>query len=430
MKEPSSIEKGDSLEKRIYEIMKDLLEKGQLPNNPKTSKIYWKRKYFSSTRNSEIEFDIAIESYHAGSDKYSNLTLFECKNYKSSVEVKHLESFGSRLSQVGEHNTKGYFICSTSFQKAAINFAISNKIAIAIINGNNEIGWLSHRVDKSVLGNNLALIQSILTGKEKKSSFFGCNDGWSFQSLPDMLIDAGLIHKYVLNDKYFDNPYVKDSDIMDLISTLDINKCYDGRRLNIENLCELMSMHYDVNFVFSKSLGQNKLSNILGSIVYDPLEIFVTQELISEPNRFRFTLCHEIGHLVLHYGLFKNYFELFIDTEDPDFSNDFISAQTSKSIEFQANMFASELLLPTYSFTDFVLRYFNRESIYKPCLIMDRQPANRQRVFDLLQEIVKCYGVSMEAAKIRLIKLNLLKVIQEENSFQNEIHKISKVRFN
>lgn len=141
------------------------------------------------------------------------------------------------------------------------------------------------------------------------------------------------------------------------------------------------------------------------------MEIYISKELKSNIYRWRFTLAHEIGHLIFHYEILKDYLDENTDTENSLTFDDEMSSELNKSMEIQANIFASHLLLPSEPFLIDVANYFINENIHKPQLYLDNQPVNRTLVYNLLNELKRKYLVSHEAAKYRLISLNLLKEV-------------------
>jgi len=70
---------------------------------------------------------------------------------------------------------------------------------------------------------------------------------------------------------------------------------------------------------------------------------------LHPPNRQRFSIAHEIGHLVLHRNLISG--KVHVDKEFRvqlvTLNRDATSALGTEGIEIQANQFAAELLMPT-----------------------------------------------------------------------------------
>ena len=65
---------------------------------------------------------------------------------------------------------------------------------------------------------------------------------------------------------------------------------------------------------------------------------------IHHPNRQRFTLAHELGHLVLHKNFITNM--VHVDKNFPFLLRDSKAATGTDRIEIEANQFAAELLMP------------------------------------------------------------------------------------
>ena len=112
----------------------------------------------------------------------------------------------------------------------------------------------------------------------------------------------------------------------------------------------------------------------------------------SKP-RQRFTIAHEIGHYLLHEGEVAHF-----DGNRPGFTVNLRYREDPKSsndIEREANLFAAELLMPA--------RFLERDSRIKNS---DLDLLNEDD--DVLQEIAKEYGVSLQALTYRLANLGLI----------------------
>jgi Zn-dependent peptidase ImmA (M78 family) len=71
---------------------------------------------------------------------------------------------------------------------------------------------------------------------------------------------------------------------------------------------------------------------------------------LHHPNRQRFTIGHEIGHLVLHRIQLSN--TVHVDKQFPVLMRDQASSTGTELMEIQANKFAAALLMPTEIFRD------------------------------------------------------------------------------
>jgi len=120
------------------------------------------------------------------------------------------------------------------------------------------------------------------------------------------------IDMYVHKEKYMLIPYIEDDRIKNIVERLYNYDISDGLKLDIEKLCAFLVTVYPVKFDFEHSLS----NGVLGKIEFNPLKITVTSNLQDDLQRFRFTLAHEIGHLILHYKLLQTSIIEKIDDEN------------------------------------------------------------------------------------------------------------------
>lgn len=401
----NTTKKGDTFEKQVYDLLNELLLNDELFVNGKNSKIFWKKSYFSNKTKSNVEVDISIETYLKDANEYSLLTIIECKNYSSSVVLNDIREFGSILNELGEHNTKGILITTSSFQKGAYEYAISSKVCLARVDINNEIDWISYRKDyKSNVITDETIKQYLYSDSLEERNFFSFYNKKCFEKLPELLEELTIIDNYKNKLGFLAVPYCSESKIDSDASNFPRDLIYDDNFLNTDNLCNYLSSKYQVKFTFDQLMN----GNVLGKICFDPLEIFISNEIKNDIYRWRFTLAHEIGHLILHKDLLKKYINEQTDDEDSlsSLSNNHIII--NKRLEIQANKFASRLLLPQRPFMQIVKDYFIKENINKGYLYFDRQPVNIGLVYNLFRDLQYKFGVSKEVSKIRLIDLGLL----------------------
>ena len=105
---------------------------------------------------------------------------------------------------------------------------------------------------------------------------------------------------------------------------------------------------------------------------------------LHHPNRQRFTVAHECGHLVLHSAEITK--EIHVDKGFPTvLMRDGVSSEGVDEMEVEANFFAAELLMPA----DFLARSLHDESID-----IDDDAA--------VTALAKKYKVSASAMRLRL----------------------------
>lgn len=107
---------------------------------------------------------------------------------------------------------------------------------------------------------------------------------------------------------------------------------------------------------------------------------------LHHPNRQRFTIAHELGHLELHRDMITS--NVHVDKNFPALMRDQNSATGTEKVEIEANQFASELLMPR-AFIEDVLRG-------KQFDIDDEGP---------IEELAKKFRVSRQALEYRIRSL-------------------------
>lgn len=134
---------------------------------------------------------------------------------------------------------------------------------------------------------------------------------------------------------------------------------------------------------------------ISGMLVVKNGEKHIIVNRSHHPNRQRFTIAHEIGHLKLHY---KTGDEVFLDTKLMVYHRSGIAekysnphATTTPKQEREANFFASCLLMPKKTVEEFV----------------DSQGIEGFDEFDVVK-LAYTFDVSEQAMSIRLSNLKLI----------------------
>ncbi|WP_052399126.1 ImmA/IrrE family metallo-endopeptidase [Candidatus Francisella endociliophora] len=127
---------------------------------------------------------------------------------------------------------------------------------------------------------------------------------------------------------------------------------------------------YEVKVSNLSNMDKDEINTVSGAILYDDKTILIDSR--QNPNRQRFTLAHEIGHLVLNHRGDENY---SIDYR--------IDGQSARK-EVEANIFASELLAPKNE----VLKW------------AEKNKSNDGYVW--LAKFVSDFEMSYQAAEIRL----------------------------
>ena len=99
----------------------------------------------------------------------------------------------------------------------------------------------------------------------------------------------------------------------------------------------------------AKTLGArirySSLDDELSGMVYVKEGIpIIGVNALHHPNRQRFTIAHECGHLIFHKAQITK--EVHVDKAFPMLMRNSVSAAGVNEMEIQANLFAAELLIP------------------------------------------------------------------------------------
>ena len=148
----------------------------------------------------------------------------------------------------------------------------------------------------------------------------------------------------------------------------------------------------------------------MARITFDPLTIELFETANSAPGRDRFTLAHELGHLLLGHGRFLKA-EWRDEADNEGVENIHDDGTALKRMEFQANYFASCLLMPRDSFVTAFGAELHWRGLYDKGfgpLYVDAQECNVNNYYAVTACLMKQFGVSRSAVAVRLAGLKLL----------------------
>lgn len=161
---------------------------------------------------------------------------------------------------------------------------------------------------------------------------------------------------------------------------------------------------------FHVPMPAESLRPVLGRIQFDPLVIDVYAYDIPNAGRSRFTLAHELAHHLLGHGKYL----VRESCDESDFMlkhRTVVDGSDIARMEFQANYFASSLLLPRIHIIEDFRRLAHELNIVDKGyghLYVDEQFCNVQNYEIVTSHLMGKYSVSRTVAKIRLEALGLL----------------------
>lgn len=377
---------GEEFEKQVYNFLKSILITDDVPGaSAKRSRIFFKKRYATLTERSIIT-DVSIETYVSDekekSGEWSTLIIFECKRYKSTVDIADLDEFESKLRKIGGYGVKGYFVTTSGFTKTSINDARKYHYGLVVFDKNGNWKWEVPRDTRR--GKNEEYIP-VLTGESVVGISPLVYDNGCFSNIIDLLKENGVSLPFHRTIKV---PYLDRETIRDIAHKLYINN--PGIDDDIAGcLLSRLYPHFHINFEVLP-YGVEGRTSIKEHV------IILSSSLISNQDRLRFTLAHELGHLVLHSKILAAYEGMLGEKPYP------LSESDLKWMDSQANKFASFILMPYISFRTVALSIFKALNINTGKFIIDKQPFKSQLLQTILYHISSHFKVSKEAVFIRL----------------------------
>ncbi|MBK9246560.1 MAG: ImmA/IrrE family metallo-endopeptidase [Ignavibacteria bacterium] len=168
------------------------------------------------------------------------------------------------------------------------------------------------------------------------------------------------------------------------------------------------------NFDFTNNEGLSEKH--IGKFDFTNKAIYIYNGLKGNKGRENFTVAHEIGHLILHYPLFIQQYCIIEEiAKCPSLtfvsSSDIIDCNYSRFeniLEWQANYFASCLLMPRASFYEvFICRLAQLDIRNRGFgrLYVDKQKCNIENFFMVTTGLMDVFKTSREATYVRLKQL-------------------------
>lgn len=190
-------------------------------------------------------------------------------------------------------------------------------------------------------------------------------------------------------------PRLSDSQIGSIAEKF-LEKNYSSLLLPIP-IEEIAESKFDIEIIPVKLL--KKSYDVDGSLDSSLKRIFIDFDLYMEQeNRTRFTIAHEVGHLILHQKIFN---ELNIQTEsDLHKLIEGINNDDYKWLEYQAYSFAGHVLVPSKLLT---------KEIYSRLLVKPLSEITAEDLYPIFPDLIKIFNVSGEVILRRLQKIGLVK---------------------
>jgi len=403
----SSVHKGDLLEDKFYDYLMEQQSDGRLVDGlhlPDLCKIHKKKSYYCTERQANVTFDVVIEIYREGAEEFAFASVFECKNYdqKYNVPEEKITDFSDKLKRIFKHKAKGALVVSTGLQSGARNLVKKRGIGLVKYD-RNGFETILPRQSKSLITSSFIeknIFQNLNNTKSIKfSSYY---DGKFFSSIGEFLnCLSGEQVDELVPVKPVTVPYMPFSEIEARASELLKSLSYSGGEVSLVEICNKLSIGK------IDECDNSADSEVLGEANFQRNTITIYPH--GNYHRERFTIAHEIGHFYLEHGKYLHSdsvleSDLFVDGEEN--KDNFY-----RSLEFQANTFASCLLLPKDNLIRKISEIRNDLGINGMShgfVYVDDQPCNFIDYSHIMNQLSGHFQVSKQAIEIRLKNLNLL----------------------
>ena len=402
----NTVLRGDTFEQNSYELIKGSIENDEFGISPKYSKVFLKKGYFSNLRQKNIVFDLSIEIWPPNAERYSILYLIECKDYSTKkVPVGDIEEFLFKISQIANlgYFIKGVFISNNSFQEGALEIAKNSGLMLIEVNSNNDLSIRLHKANRSQNDNSI-----IQEEKEIETFLYNVFDLTKVQGLKRHskksieALSSELINKI-------------DSEILKYALSTPLDK-----------VVKYFQLEYDLNFDFDNIFESEEEKQILGYFDVKNNLIKIDKRVYGT-ERFSFLLAHEVGHFVLHRNLKINQqaYDNFEDSEYNFLANKYLLNNYKNWIEWQANEFASNFIMPNISFYSRLVHVQKHLGIgRRGHIYLDDQPINRKDFGYITTYLSEFFNTSYTSVIYKLESLELITYNRKVDSYKEELRDI------
>ena len=407
----NTTKKGDDFEEVIYELfLKEIKDNKTIINPNAHIKTFRKKRYYSRYREKDIEFDIAIEVYQdVGLPNMSNLLLIECKDYKGAVGVDQLGKFLDDIRDISEgeltYKIRPIMAISSNLAEGAFNKAKNRGVGLVKLNSERKLTHILNRKYRYQDFDSKYDMESIFVkGELPKSS----NLSYMMYAQNQWFFGIEEYIKFLMGQPFNNSnqkvAFIPKEGLEDLAGSLLMEINYSDGLVNLDEILLLDALSHIT--ILKDATDHNH--QLLGKIDFIQQEIYLYKQSDDNLHRDRFTLTHELSHILLDHGRYLMKDVLL--TEDLNGEGENKSEFISK-LEFQANYLASCILMPKTSFLEHFLEIYTRLGLKprgKVFLYNDKQEYNKIMVNNVLVGLSRYFNVSKKAVEIRLKDLGIL----------------------
>lgn len=413
----NTVLKGNQFEDKVFNILQDEIQKGTIPLLFKCCKFQRKPKYYSKDREKPIEFDISIEVTPLGAENYQLLYIAECKNYSGKISIDNVEEFVEKVNQVSGKNVKAVFVFSGELQSGVQTYAKNKGVMLINVTEDNLTNIILHNKK-----NNYKITQDWTASIDNNTINFNLNSAHIDQNKWDEIIEK-ILTKSLGNRVNSDEPTSSLSQIerlskenienfaQKILSKINPAILNGIANLSIEELICFLKTEYDIILYEDQTVYDLFKLDVKGYC--DPLkrEIYINREIIGTESHL-FTLAHEFAHILLHAdtSLKQSNYDNLQDSRFNPLTGKHSLQNDKNWIEWQANQFASALLMPKDALKMRLILNQKLLGINRVGqLFLDDQECNKFDYIKITSELSSFFNVSKAMLKYRMDDLNLIR---------------------
>ena len=312
-------------------------------------------------------------------------------------------------------NVKLYIVSCSGLLPKVRSLAINRNIGFVLLNPKSIMTSENYILPRSIQDYvKRAHDLEVLAGTKPMATPILIMDGPLLtSSLTDVLSDNNVTVK---KHRLLNIPYLSDSEIekrANEITNEDVEK-----RIQILKDSSVLNKDISLNpFYYADSYGLAYDKEVsegetqLGRLDVISNRVILNTTVLDNYCRYRFTMAHELGHHILHVPLFKSQGVVSVGESEETLS---ISKNDSIRLEYQANKFASCILMPEklvrklYAslFEVFVHQVYGDK--FHPLYFNPNQPETWHSYNSVVRNMARLFVVSVKAMEIRLKSLGLL----------------------
>ena len=394
--------KGDAFEKRVYDIISNLLNQNEFPANCRYSVVHHKHKLRSKETGKDIIFDLVVETTMPNSTNSSVIYIIECKDYKRAVSADRVRNLAHQMGEVGAH--KGFIFSTSGFQSGVYEIAKARHIGLVKVSENDILNWILYKSEFNKRHNIVSDIKNYVLSDNPQ------NIRYNFAAISGNSVYVDIV-SFLESEMELNIPrkrsvkFLPDDKIVDTI--YDYTPLTRSTHKRVTNK-QLLSIIKGLGFQYRQS---EYITGIAGNIDFVNHTITISSKVVEGSPHWRFAIAHEIGHIILHSMVLR-----LSDVSEikENARNEWVSKFSKhdiERIEYQANLFAVSLLMPKTEFVEVYSMYHKQYGLRKfPHLYLDSQPCNIQMCNAVFSYIAKHFGVSIEFVKHYMANNNLLTI--------------------